>query len=1166
MTRVLCLCLVAFSLLNGNAQTWFQSGVPNGRDVNGIHIFGRDTVLAVGGWMLADSTQSVFKTYNGGLLWDVNIDTNQLWLKSVEFSDRQNGIAVGAGGRILKSSDAGVQWTQVSSPVNRDFNKVFFIDPMNVIVAGGKQADSAQTEKQTILKSTDGGQSWSVKHDQNGAWLNSVHLFNSTTGFAVGDNGTILKTTNTGNTWTSVASPIQRDFNSIWFTDANTGFIVGGNLSNDSIRTILKTTNGGNSWTIIKDELGGWLTDVHFIDQNIGYAVGDRATILKTTDGGQNWIQEILNGASGDERFNAVRFLNNDYGWVVGKDGVEFIYTVATVPEPYAAGVELVDSTQAWVNGIINTHGEPARLSVIYTADTSWATADATFPGDVKSNGYSSTRVLISGLAPNTTYYYMIYAFTLAGTALTDTFSFFTGNAGGKVETQAAAAVTNNSATLNGTVAGFPAAVNLSFEFGNTPAFGNQIAASPPVVNDTQMQAVSANLASLQPDTLYFFRLKGVSNSQAYYGSSMAFFTGQAYSSLEADYATDVTDSAATLNGWASGFKVPASISFELSIDSQAFYPVPNAASYSINDTLTHSVSTAALYLAQNTKYFFRMKAELISGIYYSNPFYFITGQGDLRVQTFTATDVTRTSAQLNGRVHDFSEPVSLSFQYGATTSLGNELSATPAQVNDTASHEAHAPISGLQSGTLYYYRLKAETGNGTEFFGGIKQVYVGEPSIPNWDFQLWDNDTVELPYRWFVATDSFERVPGHSGNFAIKLNSQNLLLLGKFKDKDTTGHGPRIYGGMPFNARPDSVIAWFNFDNLPNDSSVNMMIFLTRQDSLIALQNCYLQGSTGGDFQRKAFKIDYLSPLAPDTLSIAVLFEQPGKSLSIDDISFTSAAPAVVNGDFETWFSYPHQSLQSWSYLKYIVFDSVPGPALNMVKMAYFNQQEDDYAAEVQTVDMDGQGNYTNGSINASSGIIGTPKPSFPVYARHQTLNGYFQYYPVNGDSMLIDVRLTRNGQEIGKGVFTYGDSATQFEKFSAPIIYFDPSVPDSGIITIACSQGYAYGPSRLIIDKLSFDGFAGNMEETGIEEQDGAQPGFVVFPNPASASVTVKLQNFSKGIVEIFDLQGKLLISHILSADQISIDIKNLRAGIYLVRIRSKEKTDVTKIIVLN
>ena len=73
---------------NAYSQQWYRTTSPNGRDINSIHIFTRDTVLTAGGWMLADSTQSLFKTYNSGLLWDVHRDTNALWLKSVDFADR----------------------------------------------------------------------------------------------------------------------------------------------------------------------------------------------------------------------------------------------------------------------------------------------------------------------------------------------------------------------------------------------------------------------------------------------------------------------------------------------------------------------------------------------------------------------------------------------------------------------------------------------------------------------------------------------------------------------------------------------------------------------------------------------------------------------------------------------------------------------------------------------------------------------------------------------------------------------------------------------------------------------------------------------------------------------------------------------------------------------
>jgi len=70
--------------------------------------------------------------------------------------------------------------------------------------------------------------------------LNSVYFINANLGFSVGDVGTILKTDNGGMSWTPQISKTTNSVMSVFFTDANTGYAVGGN------GTILKTINGGD--------------------------------------------------------------------------------------------------------------------------------------------------------------------------------------------------------------------------------------------------------------------------------------------------------------------------------------------------------------------------------------------------------------------------------------------------------------------------------------------------------------------------------------------------------------------------------------------------------------------------------------------------------------------------------------------------------------------------------------------------------------------------------------------------------------------------------------------------------------------------------------------------------------------------------------------------------
>jgi photosystem II stability/assembly factor-like uncharacterized protein len=64
--------------------------------------------------------------------------------------------------------------------------------------------------------------------------LNSVYFVNNNIGYIAGNFGTILKTSDGGNTWTVLSSGITQDLRSIYFTDVNTGYIVG------AFHTILK--------------------------------------------------------------------------------------------------------------------------------------------------------------------------------------------------------------------------------------------------------------------------------------------------------------------------------------------------------------------------------------------------------------------------------------------------------------------------------------------------------------------------------------------------------------------------------------------------------------------------------------------------------------------------------------------------------------------------------------------------------------------------------------------------------------------------------------------------------------------------------------------------------------------------------------------------------------
>jgi hypothetical protein len=91
----------------------------------------------------------------------------------------------------------------------------------------------------------------------------------------VGAGGTILKTSNGGNSWLIQSSGTINSLNSVHFTNAQNGWAVGNS------GTLLKTSDGGSSWQNQSSGTIYPLYSVHFTDPQNGWTVGNFGNILK---------------------------------------------------------------------------------------------------------------------------------------------------------------------------------------------------------------------------------------------------------------------------------------------------------------------------------------------------------------------------------------------------------------------------------------------------------------------------------------------------------------------------------------------------------------------------------------------------------------------------------------------------------------------------------------------------------------------------------------------------------------------------------------------------------------------------------------------------------------------------------------------------------------------
>ncbi|QYJ67999.1 T9SS type A sorting domain-containing protein [Flavobacterium litorale] len=78
-------------------------------------------------------------------------------------------------------------------------------------------------------------------------------------------------------------------------------------------------------------------------------------------------------------------------------------------------------------------------------------------------------------------------------------------------------------------------------------------------------------------------------------------------------------------------------------------------------------------------------------------------------------------------------------------------------------------------------------------------------------------------------------------------------------------------------------------------------------------------------------------------------------------------------------------------------------------------------------------------------------------------------------------------------------------------------------------------------------------------------ASNAFVVYPNPASTSVTLKMENLNgDAMVNVTDILGKTVLSTTASGNELNLDISMLNSGMYFITLEAAGKSITKKIVV--
>ncbi len=164
-----------------------------------------------------------------------------------------------------------------------------------------------------ILKTTDGGQSFTTTAITTARSPFCVHFPSANFGYCVGQDGLRWRTTNGGQTWQNLSITSTQDMFEVFFLNEQLGFLCGEG------GTVSKTVDGGNTWTSISIGVNLTLRDVFFLNPQVGYVCGASGALRKTTDGGATWT--TINTGTTTAYFFCVHFINDQLGFCTGEDG-----------------------------------------------------------------------------------------------------------------------------------------------------------------------------------------------------------------------------------------------------------------------------------------------------------------------------------------------------------------------------------------------------------------------------------------------------------------------------------------------------------------------------------------------------------------------------------------------------------------------------------------------------------------------------------------------------------------------------------------------------------------------------------------------------------------------------------------------------------------------------
>jgi DNA-binding beta-propeller fold protein YncE len=279
-------------------------------------------------------------------------------------------------------------------------------------------------------------------------------------------------------------------------------------------------------------------------------------------------------------------------------------------------------------------------------------------------------------------------------------------------QTGKASKIGKTSAFLNGVVNGEGKALKYHFEWGLTEAYGSETTSTAAGPGE---EKVKAQITGLTPGQSYHFRLVTENENGSNVGRDREFETLPAVEGLSTGPVQGLKPTEATLTGSLDPNGTDAHYYFQWGT-SNAYgntSPEPPADAGSGKEAV--EAKTTLTGLQPNTTYHYRLVGTNHEyGTTYGEDAHFTTS-GPPRITSEAATVEGHEAATLHAKVNPDELESKYHFEYGESTAYGSEVPLGGASIpaGEVAVAES-APLSKLEIGTTYHYRVIASNSAGT--------------------------------------------------------------------------------------------------------------------------------------------------------------------------------------------------------------------------------------------------------------------------------------------------------------------------------------------------------------------------------------------------------------------------------------------------------------------